>query len=73
MQKQTIFMITVAILLTATASIILYNVKAANAQGNMSSASTNMTKANMTGAAMAAAKNMTSSISTTGMGTNKTK
>ncbi len=73
MQKQTIFMITVAILLTATASVILYNVKAANAQGNMSSASTNMTKANMTGAAMAAAKNMTSSISTTGMEMNKTK
>jgi hypothetical protein len=73
MQKQTIFMITVTILLSAMASVSLYNVKAANAQGNMSNASTNMTKANMTGAAMAAAKNMTSNMSTVGKAMNKTK
>jgi hypothetical protein len=65
MQKQTIFMITVAILLSTTVSIILYNVKAANAQGNMSTASgANMTKGNMTAAV--AVKNMTSAMSSVG-------
>ena len=63
MHKQTSFVITAVILLTAVVSIALYTVKAANAQGNMSSAGgANMTKANMTGAA----KNMTGNMSTAG-------
>jgi hypothetical protein len=67
MHKQTMFIITAAILLTAIVSAVLYTVKAANAQGNMSSAGgANMTKGNMTGAAMGAAKNMTSNMSTAG-------
>ena len=66
MQKQTIFVITVVILMTAALSISLYNVRAANAQGNMFNPSTNMTKSNMTGAALATAKNMTGNISATG-------
>ncbi|MGB6529896.1 MAG: hypothetical protein WBF33_17460, partial [Candidatus Nitrosopolaris sp.] len=57
--------ITVVILLTAAVSMILCNVNAANAQGNMSSASTNTIKSNMTGTALGAAKNMTSNMSTT--------
>ena len=49
MHKQTSFVITAVILLTAVVSIALYTVKAANAQGNMSSAGgSNMTKSNMT-------------------------
>ena len=67
MHKQTTFVITAAILLTAIVSAVLYNVKATNAQGNMPSAGgANMTKGNMTGAAMGAAKNMTSNMSTAG-------
>ena len=55
MHKQTTFVITAAILLTAIVSVALYTVKAANAQSNMTSASgANMTK-NMT----ASAGNMT--------------
>ena len=51
MHKQTTFVLTLAILLTAIVSAALYTVKAANAQSNMTSAGgTNMTK-NMTGAA----------------------
>jgi hypothetical protein len=51
MHKQTTFVITAAILLTAIVSVVLYTVKAANAQSNMTSAGGgNMTK-NMTGAA----------------------
>jgi hypothetical protein len=67
MHKQTSFVITAAILLTAIVSAALYTIKAANAQGNMSSAgAANMTKGNMTGAATGAAKNMTSNMSTAG-------
>jgi hypothetical protein len=47
MYKQTTFVLTAAILLTAIISVALYTVKVANAQSNM------------TGAAMGAAKNMT--------------
>jgi hypothetical protein len=52
MYKKTTFVITAAMLLTAIVSVALYSVKAANAQGNMTSAGAagNMTK-NMTGAA----------------------
>jgi hypothetical protein len=74
MHKQTMFVITAAILLTAIASATLYTVKAANAQSNMTSAGgTNMTKGNMTGAAIGAAKNMTSNMSAPGKALNKTK
>jgi hypothetical protein len=74
MHKQTMFVITAAILLTAIASATLYTVKAANAQSNMTSAGgTNMTKGNMTGAAMGAAKNMTGNMSAPGKALNKTK
>jgi hypothetical protein len=38
MNKQTSFVITAVILLTAVVTIALYTVKAANAQGNMSTA-----------------------------------
>jgi len=69
MHKQTTFIITAAILLTAIAAATLYTVKAANAQGNMTSAG----GANMTGAAMGAAKNMTGNMSTAGTAMNKTK
>jgi hypothetical protein len=59
MHKQTTFVITAAILLTAIVSVALYTVKAAYAQGNMTSAGgANMTK-NMTGAAGNMTKNMT--------------
>jgi len=64
--------------LTAVVSIALYTVKAANAQGNLSSAGGanmtkgNMTKGNMTGAAIGAAKNMTGNMSTAGKAMNKT-
>ncbi len=59
MHKQTTFVITAVILLTAIVSVALYTVKAANAQGNMTSpGSANMTK-NMTGAAGNMTKNMT--------------
>ena len=59
MNKQTSFVITAVILLTAVVSIALYTVKAANAQGNMSTAgkamvvgkAMNKTGGNMTGAA----------------------
>jgi hypothetical protein len=72
MRKQTTFVITAAILLTAIVSVVLYNVKTANAQGNMSAASgANMTKGNMTAAG--AAKNMTSAMSTVAKAMNKTK
>ena len=79
MRKETTFVITGAILLTAIVSAALYTVKAANAQGNMSIAGganmtkSNMTKGNMTGAAMGAAKNMISNMSTAGKAMNKTK
>jgi len=79
MHKQTTFIITAAILLTAIASATLYTVKVANAHGNMTSAvgtnmtNNNMTKANMTGAAMGAAKNMTGNMSAAGKAMNKTK
>ncbi|MDQ6865463.1 MAG: hypothetical protein M3044_16755 [Thermoproteota archaeon] len=80
MHKQTSFVITAVILLTAVVSIALYTVKAANAQGNMSTAGkamnntggANMTKGNMTGGAMGAAKNMTGNMSTAGKAMNKT-
>ncbi len=73
MRKQTTFLITAAILLTAIVSLALYNVKTTNAQGNMSAASgANMTKGNMT-AATAAAKNMTSVMSNVGKAMNQTK
>jgi len=64
MHKQTSFVITAVILLTAVVSIALYTVKAANAQGNMSSAgkAMNATGGNMTGAA----KNMTGNMSSAG-------
>jgi hypothetical protein len=72
MRKQTTFVIMAAILLTAIVSAVLYNVKATNAQGNMSSASSaNMTKGNMTAAG--AAKNMTSNMSTAAKAMNQTK
>jgi hypothetical protein len=72
MRKQTTFVITAAILLTAIVSVVLYNVKTTNAQGNMTTASgANMTKANMTAAG--AAKNMTSAMSTVANAMNKTK
>jgi hypothetical protein len=74
MHKQTMFVITAAILITAIASATLYTVKAANAQSNMTSAGgTNMTKGNMTGAAMGAAKNMTTNMSAPGKALNMTK
>ena len=58
MNKQTSFVITAVILLTAVVTIALYTVKAANAQGNMSTAgkamvvgkAMNKTGGNMTGA-----------------------
>jgi hypothetical protein len=67
MHKQISFVITAVILLTAVVSIALYTVKAANAQGNMSTAgkamvvgkAMNKTGGNMTGAA----KNMTGNMS----------
>jgi hypothetical protein len=59
MRKQTTFVITAAILLTAIVSIVLYNVKTTNAQGNMTAAG--------------AAKNMTSAMSTVGKAMNQTK
>jgi hypothetical protein len=69
MHKQTSFVITAVILLTAVVSMALYTVKAANAQGNMSTAGkamvagkSNMTSGNVTGAA----KNMTGNMSTAG-------
>jgi len=64
MHKQTSFVITAVILLTAVVSIALYTVKAANAQGNMSSAgkAMNATGGNMTGAT----KNMTGNMSSAG-------
>ena len=69
MNKQTSFVITAVILLTAVVSIALYTVKVANAQGNMSTAgkamvvgkAMNKTGGNMTGAR--AAKNMTGNMS----------
>ena len=74
MHKQTSFVRTAAILLTAVVSIALYTVKAANAQGNMSTAGgANMTKGNMTkGNMTGAAKNMTGNMSTAGKAMNKT-
>jgi hypothetical protein len=73
MRKQTTFVITASILLTAIVSVVvLYNVNTTNAQGNMSTASgANMTKGNMTAAG--AAKNMTSAMSTVTNAMNKTK
>jgi preprotein translocase subunit SecG len=72
MRKQTTFLIVAAILLTAIVSVVLYNVKTTNAQGNMSSASgANMTKGNMTAAG--AAKNMTSNMSSAAKAMNHTK
>lgn len=73
MNKQTSFVITAVILLTAVVTIALYTVKAANAQGNMSTAgkamvvgkAMNKTGGNMTGAAKnmtGAAKNMTGNM-----------
>jgi hypothetical protein len=63
MHKQTTFVLIAAILLTAIASVAIYTMNAANAQGNATSAGgANMTKSNMTnstGGAMGAAKNMT--------------
>jgi hypothetical protein len=66
MNKQTSFVITAVILLTAVVSIALYTVNAANAQGNMSSAgkAMNATGGNVTGAA----KNMTGNMSTAAKG-----
>jgi hypothetical protein len=71
MRKQTTFVITAAILLTAIVSVVLYNVKTTNAQGNMSTAS----GANMTGnmTAAGAAKNMTSAMSTVTKAMSQTK
>jgi hypothetical protein len=72
LRKQTTFVITATILLTAIVSVVLYNVNTTNAQGNMSTASgANMTKGNMTAAG--AAKNMTSVMSTVANAMNKTK
>jgi hypothetical protein len=76
MNKQTSFVITAVILLTAVVSIALYTVKAANAQGNMSGAgkamvvgkAMNQTGGNMTGAA----KNMTGNMTGAGKVMNKT-
>jgi hypothetical protein len=60
MHKQTTFVLTAAILLTAIVSVTLYTVKAANAQSNMTTGSgANMTKSNMTNATSGTAKNMT--------------
>jgi hypothetical protein len=67
MHKQALFVITVAILLTAIVSAVIYTVKAAEAQGNMpSTGGANIAKGNMTGAAISAAKNVTSNMSTAG-------
>jgi hypothetical protein len=72
MRKQTTFVIAAAILLTAIVSVVLYNVKTTNAQGNMTAASgANMAKGNMTAAG--AAMNMTSAMSTVAKAMNKTK
>ncbi len=72
MRKQTTFVITAAILLTVIVSVVLYNAKTTNAQGNMTTASgANITKGNMTSAG--AAKNMTSAMSTVAKAMNKTK
>jgi hypothetical protein len=59
MHKQTLFVITAAILLTAIVSAAYYIVKAANAQGNMTSAAGVIKTKNMTGAAGNMTKNMT--------------
>jgi hypothetical protein len=61
MYKQTTFVLTAAILLTAIVSVALYTVKVANAQSKMTGAGggANMTKSNMTNATSGAAKNMT--------------
>jgi hypothetical protein len=48
MHKQTIFVITAAIVLTAVVSAALYTVEAANAQGNATSPGGNMTAGNAT-------------------------
>jgi hypothetical protein len=56
MHKQTLFVITAAILLTAIVSAAFYTVKAANAQGNMTMI---IKTKNMTGAAGNMTKNMT--------------
>jgi hypothetical protein len=69
MRKQTTFVIAAAILLTAIVSVVLYNVKTTNAQGNMTAASG--AKGNMTAAG--AAMNMTSAMSTVAKAMNKTK
>ncbi len=61
MRKQTTFVITVLILLTAIASAVLYNVKGTNAQDNFSSTSgANSTKGNMTVTGAVKKDNMTS-------------
>ncbi|HYA84961.1 MAG TPA: hypothetical protein VEH06_16170 [Candidatus Bathyarchaeia archaeon] len=73
MRKQTTF-VTVAIQLTAIASAVLYNVKATNAQDNMSTASgANTTKGNMTVTGAVKKENMTSNIFTSTKTMNQTK
>jgi hypothetical protein len=48
MHKQTSFVLTAAILLTAVVAAALYTVNAANAQGNATSPGGNMTASNAT-------------------------
>jgi hypothetical protein len=48
MHKQKIFVIAAAILLTTVVAAALYSVEAANAQGNATSSSGNMTAGNAT-------------------------
>jgi hypothetical protein len=48
MHKQTSFVLTAAILLTAVVAAALYTVNAANAQGNATSPGGNMTAGNAT-------------------------
>ena len=60
MHKQTMFVLTAAILLTAIASVIIYTTNTVNAQSNATSAGgANMTKGNMTNATSSAVKNVT--------------
>ena len=55
MYKQTMFLVVAAILLTAVVSIAIFDSKAVNAQGNMTSGAKNMT-----GGAVHMTKNATS-------------
>jgi hypothetical protein len=66
MHKQTMFLMTAAVLLSAVVAAVLYTVETANAQGNMTAGGGNMTK----GGNATAGGNMTNA---TAGGANMTK